>query len=253
MARFGGSIVREVGGHDNNEAGRVRLAAPDGLAGFLIIPALATFQRANPQIHLALDCGLWPESPVEGETDLSLEFTDTCAADVVSIPLATLHYGYYASQEYLDLYGTPRTLTEVAEHRMVHHTSHKEQSRTWHPKFSFVTGLAGMHLVSNSSAATLMAIKHGVGLGILPTFMANLEPELVLLDLDPMAHPVMFLRHHAAAERQGRVKRVKEWLIDLFDPTDQPWYREEYIHPRDFHRSRPGPNPGKAAAALRRR
>src|SRR6185436_10582898 len=125
MARFGGSIVREVAGRDQNDAGRVRLAAPDGLASYVLMPALAAFQRTNPQIQLAVDCGLWRDSPLEGETELSLEMTESMPADVVSAPIATLHYAYFASREYLELYGTPRNLIEVAEHRMVHHTSHK--------------------------------------------------------------------------------------------------------------------------------
>jgi hypothetical protein len=30
------------------------------------------------------------------------------------------------------------------------------------------------------------------------------------------------------------VKLVKEWLQEVFDPAEQPWFREEFIHPDDF-------------------
>jgi hypothetical protein len=73
-------------------------------------------------------------------------------------------------------------------------------------------------------------------MGVLPTYVATFEPELVMLDLEPMAHPVLFLRHEPVALRQSRVQRVKEWLQKVFDPTHQPWYREEFIHPREFDR-----------------
>jgi DNA-binding transcriptional LysR family regulator len=119
---------------------------------------------------------------------------------------------------------------------MVWHTSHREQTHTWNPKLAAVYTLAATHLLSNSSAATLTAIKEGVGLGVLPTCVATFEPELVMLDLEPMAHPVIFLRHEPVALRQSRVQRVKEWLEQVFDPTNQPWYREEFIHPREFDR-----------------
>src|SRR5205814_9741861 len=38
MARFGGSIVRDVAGSDREDAGRVGLAATDGMAGFVLMP-----------------------------------------------------------------------------------------------------------------------------------------------------------------------------------------------------------------------
>jgi hypothetical protein len=27
---------------------------------------------------------------------------------------------------------------------------------------------------------------------------------------------------------------VIDWLKDVFDPRAKPWYREEFIHPREF-------------------
>ena len=236
MARLGGIIVREVAGRDRSESGRVRIAAPDGLAGFILMPQLAAFQRSHPEIQLTVDCGLWADSPIGGSPDLSLEFSGSAPQGVVSTPLATLHYAYFASRAYLQLYGAPKTAAEITQHRMVHHTSHREQPHTWNPKLAAVNALAGKHLISNSSAATLMAIKADVGLGILPTYVATFEPDLVMIDLEEMAHPVLFLRHEPVAVRQSRVARVKEWLTQVFDPTNQPWYRDEFIHPNEFDR-----------------
>jgi DNA-binding transcriptional LysR family regulator len=236
MARYGDSIVRSVGGSDKSFAGRVRIEAPDGIAGFVLMPQVATFQMANPEIDLSVDCGLWRESPLEGETDLTLTVTETGPPDVVTIPIATLHYVIFASREYLRLYGAPTSLKEVANHRWVRHPSHREQQSTWHPKAAAIYELAGHQMTSNSSAATLMAIKHGAGLGGMPTCVLEFEPDLVMLDLEPMAHPRLYLRYRQAAENQGRVKRVKDWIVSVFDPATKPWFREEFIHPRDFGR-----------------
>ena len=236
MARLGGIIVREVAGRDRAESGRVRLAAPDGLASFVLMPRLAAFQRAHPDIQMAVDCGLWADSPIGGSPDVSIEFSTNPPQGVVTTPLATVHYAFFASRAYLQLYGAPRTPADITKHRTVRHTSHREQTHTWNPQLSAVYTLAGTHLLSNSSAATLTAIKEGVGLGVLPTCVATFEPDLVMLDLEPMAHPVLFLRHEPVALRQSRVQRVKEWLQEVFDPTHQPWYRDEFIHPREFER-----------------
>jgi len=235
MARFGHSIVKSVGGKDDAFTGRVRLAAPDGLASYVLMPALADFQMANPGITVSVDCGLWPDSPLEGEVDLTLSLSESTPGDCLSMPIATLHYALFASKEYLKLYGAPRSLAEAADHRWVRHASQGVQPNTWHPKAFAVGELAGQHLVSNSSAATFQAVRHGAGIASLPTYALTIDPELEMLDFEPVAHPVLYLRHRPAAERQGRIKRVKEWLLSLFDPTEQPWFRDEFIHPRDFH------------------
>jgi DNA-binding transcriptional LysR family regulator len=251
MARLGHSIVRQVGDRDRIDAGRVRLAAPDGLASYILMPLLGEFLRTNPKIELTLDCGLWPQSPMAGEIDLSLDFSAEGPADWVSTPIARVHYVHYASQDYLDTYGWPKTMAEVAQHRMVRHAAYKEQTSTWNRKAEAARDLAVNHLLTNSSAALIMAVASGAGIGSMPTAVESLGLNLVMLNLEPAAHPVVWLRHHPAATRQGRVQRVKEWVTRAFDATHQPWFRDEYIHPRDFDRevgrSHTGPERAKRA------
>jgi len=236
MARLGGAIVREVAGQDNSSAGRVRLTAPDGISGFVLAPQFPKFQMNNPQVELQIDCGSWSGGMLEAEPDIVLDLYETAPPDVVSTPIATLHYACFASREYLDLYGTPKSLAEVAQHRTVRHITQQEQKSTWNPRTLAMAELADSHFVSNSSAATYMAIRSGAGVGALPTYVVNLAPELVMLDIEPLTHHTLFLRHRPALEHQRRVKLVKDWLLNVFDATDQPWFREEYIHPADFHR-----------------
>jgi DNA-binding transcriptional LysR family regulator len=236
MARLGGAIVREVGGQDNSSTGRVRLAAPDGISGFVLAPQFPKFQMNHPQVELQIECGAWSGSMLESEPDLILDLYETASPDLVSTPVATLHYACFASRDYLDLYGAPKTLVEVAQHRTVRHIAQLEQKSTWHPKTSAIVELAESHFVSNSSAATYMAVRSGAGVGALPTYVVALAPELVMLDIEPLTHPVLYLRHRPALEHQRRVKLVKDWLLNVFDATHQPWFREEYIHPADFHR-----------------
>ena len=235
MAKLGGSIVRDVAGRDRHDAGRVRVASPDGMASFFLAPYLPEFQRANPEIELSLDCGLWPDAPLSGEIDLSIDFSETSSQDVVSTPIAKLHYCLYASRDYLNTYGAPKSLAELAQHRTVRHSAYREQRGSWHPKAEAAGQLAGTHVITNSSAALVLAIQHGGGIGSLPTAMELHDLNLVMLeDIEPLAHPVLWLRHHPAATRQGRVQRVKEWIQRTFDGADKPWFREDFIHPRDF-------------------
>jgi len=262
MARYGGSIMREIAGHDDSHAGRVRLAAPDGIAGYLLAPRLAKFQMSNPHVQLSIDCGLWIGSMLEAEPDLYLEMTEAYSPDLVSMPIATMHYAAFASRDYLDLYGTPKTMAELTEHRTIRHTSHREQKSTWNPKAAAIGQLAQNHFISNSSAATFQAVRAGAGIASLPTYVTTIAPELVMLELGAWGHPVLFLRHHGSIDQKRRVKLVKDWLLEVFDPAEQPWFRQEFIHPNDFARyarsprkqtpaARAASQPGGGAAPVR--
>jgi len=165
MARVGGMILRNVAGDDNSNVGRVRLSAHDGISAFVLTQHLPKFQMANPNVQLYIDCGLWTGPLMEDEPDLFLEMADAASTDLASTPVARLHYALFASRQYLDLYGAPRKLNELASHRTVRHTSHSVQRDTWHPKAAAISMLAETHFVSNSSAATFQAIRAGAGIG----------------------------------------------------------------------------------------
>lgn len=241
MARLGGSIVREVAGSDKNNVGRVILAAPDGMATYILMPALADFQAANPEIDLVLDCGMYPGSLTSGDVDLSLEFVEESSTDRATTPIAHLHYALYASRDYLNTYGAPKNLTDVANHRIVRHSAFREQKSTWNQKAQAMGKLAGVNLVTNSSAVMVEAVRSGAGVGSLPTAIYAVDQSVVMLDLDPVAHPTLWLRHHPAVVRHGRVQRVKEWLQRTFDPARRPWFRQEFVHPSEFPKYAPAP------------
>ena len=249
MARLGGAIMRDVAGHDASHAGRVRLSSPDGIAGFLLASRLPGFQVANPHVHLTIDCGLSTGGP-ESEPDLSLDFAEAARAEVVSTPIATLHHAAFASRSYLDLYGTPKTMAEVAQHRFVRFTGQHVQRSLFNPQASAVATLAGSHFVSNSSAVTFQAVRAGGGIGVLPTYVVTIAPELVMLDVEPFSHMTVFLRHRPMVERHRRVKLVKDWLGEVFDSKEQPWFRNEFIHPDEFGRYSP---PKREAGAPQRK
>ncbi len=159
------------------------------MAGFVIAPALPDFLRANPKITISLDCGFWPDSPLSSEVDIALQFDPVSNPDVQATPVATFHYGLYAARSYIDLYGAPTTPAQCADHRYVHHPAQKRQKDKWGPKTEAFQMLANVSFESNSSAATLMAIKNGAGIGALPTAIHAVDPDLVMLDLPPSPRP----------------------------------------------------------------
>ncbi len=214
--------------------GRVRLAAPDGLAGFFLPPHLAEFTRANPKIDLVIDGGLWPDRPLTGEVDLTLTFAEPKNPDMVAIPLAYFHYRLFASPEYLSLYKAPTSLEQMALHSYVHHVAQDHNREAWTPRHAAFQEILQKRIVTNSSAVSFAAIQKGVGIGPLPTAILSIDPSLVMLDVPASETVRLWLTRHRDVGGSARIRTVINWLREMFDTRTQPWYRAEFVHPREF-------------------
>lgn len=234
MERSAQAIERLALGQDKRDEGRVRLSAPDGLAAFWLAPRLAEFHRENPKIAISLDAGLWPSDAVRPEIDVGLQFEEDKQLDHVVTRIATYHYGLFASPEYIDLYGAPRTLAEATEHRAIYHTAQTRQQQNWDSKTAALKALWPIQIETNSSAAVMVAARAGAGIAALPTAALVYAPELVMLSEAPLAALTLYLVHHADAQKTERLRRVTAWLKKIFDNSENPWFREEFVPPAEF-------------------
>ena len=233
MHRASVDIERLTLGDAATEAGDVSISVPEGVGGYYIAPDLADFLRENPLIRIALDCGFYPQSPVDRHVDLSISVGEAPSeADIVATPLATLHYSLFASREYLETYGAPTRLDAAAGHRFVSHVAQNPEGTGTKTEAFFA--LTGPALAVNSSTAMLHALERGAGIGVMPTAILAVAPNLVMLDVPPLAASTLGISHHRDALKSPRVARVAAWLASLFDARAKPWFRPEFVHPSEF-------------------
>jgi DNA-binding transcriptional LysR family regulator len=237
MERSAAAVERLVAGEDKKDEGRVIVAAPDGLASYILMPELARFFREHPDISMGVDCGLWTDAEVGASIDVSLQFDEVNNQDVVSTPLAYYHYCLYSSQSYLDLYGVPTSLGAVAERRYLHHVAQTRQQDNWAIKLGALQGLATVGMATNSSSAIVESVRHGAGIALLPTAVSSFAPELVMLDLPPLARLELRMCVHRDLVGAARIRRVTDWLREVFDTKTKPWFRAEFVHPSAFPRA----------------
>ncbi len=234
MERVAEQLEQEISDNEQSPEGRVKIAAPDGVAGIFLTPSLADFVRANPKIDLAIDCQLWSDRPLRARSDVTLTFQEPKHPEAVATPLAHFHYALFASQEYLDLYGAPTTTAEVLAHPYVHHVGQAHHPENWAPKLQGILDLVRKRIETNCSAVSFSAIKNGSGIGSMPTAILAIDPSLVMIDRFDYPSIRLWMVHHRVAGRSARVRRVLDWLKELFDARTKPWYRAEFVHPREF-------------------
>ena len=250
MDRMAEALELEIGDTETLPEGRVRLAAPDGVAGYFISPHQTEFLRAHPGIDLSIDCGLWPDRPLDGEADLALTFSEPTQPDAVAQPIAHVHYALFASREYVSLYGAPKTIEDMLHHPYIHHSAQTHQKELWGERVQAWQTLTHKRIETNSSSVVVQAVLNGVGIGAMPTAIASVEPDLVMLDVLQVGPAKLWLVHHRDAVRPARVRLVKDWLKAIFDPKTRPWYRAEFVHPNEFGVQ--GVRPAPAARGVRK-
>ncbi|MCJ2089188.1 LysR family transcriptional regulator [Methylobacterium sp. E-005] len=218
-----------------SETGEVRIAVTEGLGAFWLAPRLVEFQRANPRLTVDLRCAMESADVLRLEADIAIQLTRPTSPDLRMVKLGRIHLLPYAAREYEETYGIPASPEELTRHRIVVQASGQtirldEYSRGI-PGFPATVPIA---LKINVSSAYYWAIAKGAGIGLLPTYASAIGARVVPVDNLGRYSLDIWLTYHPDVERIERVRRTIDWVRAAFDPRRYPWFRDEFIHPRDL-------------------
>jgi DNA-binding transcriptional LysR family regulator len=224
----------------SNEAlhGEVKLSVTEGLGTFWLAPRLVEFQRAHPQILVDMRCAMHPADVLRAETDLAVQITPPQVDNLKVVKLGRIHAIPFASQEYLDKFGTPATREELLRHRICLQIADRITTvENFQRLFPGAPEVGSISVKSNVSSAHYWFIARGAGIGMLPTYAPAVGARVVPLDIAGVyiAHDIL-LTFHPDASRVSRVRRLIDFLKEAFSPHRYPWFRDEFIHPRDLPR-----------------
>jgi DNA-binding transcriptional LysR family regulator len=218
-------------------AGEVKLGVTEGLGTFWLAPRLAEFRVDHPNLLVDLRCAMHPVDMLRLEADAAVQLIRPAEADLKIVKLGRLHVVPYAASSYVETYGVPNNLEDLSKHRLVLLIA--EPSAAHELYASVLGGRPQADLVSlrtDSSSAHALAVGSGAGIGWLATYASAIAEGLVPIDLEARSMYDIWLTYHPDVARIPRVRHVIDWVIDSFDSRRFPWFRDEFIHPREFAR-----------------
>lgn len=216
-------------------SGEVKLAVTEGLGTFWVAPRLIEFQRAHPKLLVDLSCAMRSADVLRLEADAAVQLTKPTNPDLKLVKLGRLHTMPFAGQSYIDTYGLPTTFQEGLNHRIVLQVADQTATQEIYDRlFAGKPQLGFVAMRTNVSSAHVWAVAKGAGIGVLPTYVHALAAKVVPVDVGPRFQFDIWLTYHPDAGRIPRVRRMIDWLIDSFDPKQFPWFRDEFIHPREL-------------------
>jgi DNA-binding transcriptional LysR family regulator len=221
-------LLRSAG---NALSGEIRVAVTEGLGTFWLAPRMVEFQRSFPNILIDLHCTMRNADVSRHEADIAIQLSRPEVPDVIAAKLGRLHLMLFASEQYLQTYGTPSNVEELVKHRLVIQPA-DEATANLFPGYS-ERDLVVMK--TNVSSANYWAVANGAGIGVFPTYALALGGKMIPLDLDARWSFDIWLSYHPGSGRIPKVRNMIDWLMEAFNSAKYPWFGDDFIHPRELN------------------
>lgn len=200
------ALDRDLLGADLRLSGRLRVTCSETLAYALLTPCVARFREVHPGITLELAIDNRVLSLSRREADIALRVSRPREPDLHGRKLADLGWS---------IYGAPEV---VARHQpLLHDGLHGAPLVGWEEAVAGVNAAdwltrnapeSSIVYRTNSVVNQMIAVREGVGLGVLPCFLGDAEPGLVRAipgRLDEIARELWIVTH-ADLRRTARVR-----------------------------------------------
>jgi DNA-binding transcriptional LysR family regulator len=200
------AVTRRLAGQAPAPAGEVRLATSDGLLAGLLMPALVAFRQSYPAIRLDIVTGNAALNLSRRDADIALRATDTPPDTLVGRRLARIAWALYGAAG-------------------LAHPAEPADSAQW---VCLGDNLSGLKVVRFAQAMVApgrlaarfdtvlglaQAVAAGIGVGHLPCFIGDAQPELVRLAAPDPAHAAdLWLLTHPDLRHTPRIRAVLDEL-----------------------------------------
>ena len=206
--RFGAA----AGAQSRDAGGTVSLTAMEIFAVTVLPPILRDLRAAYPGIHIHLDTADQQRDLSTGAADIAIRSSkQPTGAGLVGRRIADNPWTVYCSRDYADRHGIPRTREELAAHGFI-----GGGGGVWEPYLAWLR----QHRLEDSvvmkydtGTGLLAGVRAGMGLTILPAFLADREPDLIRC-IPPRSEDTtgLWLLTHERLRHVPRVRIVLDFL-----------------------------------------
>jgi DNA-binding transcriptional LysR family regulator len=206
------AFERGASGLSPGVSGMVRLATSDNLASDLVIPALPRFVARHPQLRLEIVTTTATVELGRRDADLALRVVRPSHGNLKARRLGEMTHGVYGHRDYLARHPA-RDADPLAGRAVVAW----DEAHAHLPAAQWLARRApDAHVVLTASTlrAQIAAVRAGLGLAVLPDFLAT-DPDFVrVLAPDEVFSDGVWLVMHADLAASARVRAVADFLAE---------------------------------------
>lgn len=209
-----GRLESKISGRDLTPVGTVRLATAVTLASYLIVPALPRFKARFPDITLELITGVSTVSVIRHDADIALRLIRPEQNSLKIRKAAVIPSAVFGSESYIRDHPAPAS-RPFSDREFI----------TWDKSFGHLPSARWLNdnvpdtasaLTTTSLVTQISAVKAGLGLAVLPCFIAAQNRDLVeVIPTQQVFSEDLWLVSHPDLVTSSRVRAVADFLVSL--------------------------------------
>lgn len=212
-----------------SQRGVVRLSTLEGFGNFFLSDRLGTFANSYPNISLELVAIQQIMSLSRKEADIAVALAAPKAGPYHSEVLTPYTLHVYGARSYLAMHPPIRSRNDLGSHRFVGYI----EDMIFTPGLDYLgeiqPGLRA-HFQSSSILTQLKAARQGLGLCVLPHFMARDEPNLeIVLPEEIELKRTYWMICHRDLIGVPRVRAVRDFLFEAVSESRSCFLRERSV------------------------
>lgn len=158
-------------------SGLLKISAPIDLYHHILAAHMGDYVAQYPDVNLDINVTQQKINTIQDGINIALRVGSIMNDNVVAKPLFTMDFGIFATQEYLDKYGTPNNPNDLYHHHIIGQSLSLPwtfQKGVQQIKINPISKIAG-----NDFLLIEQMLDKGIGVGLLPLFISNKHPNLV--------------------------------------------------------------------------
>ena len=200
--------------------GPLKITTTVGFGSVWLTPRIKEFMDLYPEIDVTITLDYDDHNLAMREADVAIRLTPPRQSDLVQRHLMNIHYKVYASPEYLQEHGMPKTPEELDNHNLVTFGDEVGDQTDLLPALNFLQGAGAKGkrrkpvLQVNNIYGIYRAVRSGVGIGALPDYFIEGSVNLVhiLPELQSPQTEVYFV-YPEELRQSARIAVFRDFLV----------------------------------------
>jgi DNA-binding transcriptional LysR family regulator len=194
--------------------GDLRVTTTTGFGTLWLAPRLPKLYAKHPDLRVDL---MLEERVLDlpmREADVAIRMKEPSQADLIRKKLMTVKMCLFASSQYLKENGTPTSLDDLKDHRLIcQNTDSAQVGASVSLVQELLTHEVSSMLTVNNYFGVLQGVLHNLGIGVLPDYLANDFPDLmrVLPEIESTDIPV-FLAYPEELRHSQRISAFRDFV-----------------------------------------
>ncbi len=196
--------------------GELRVTTTVGFGTLWLAPRLPQLYNKYPELKIDLILEERVMDLPMREADVAIRMKEPSQADLIRKKLMSVRMQLYASQTYLEANGTPASLEELGQHRLISQNAHSAQVSAGALLVREIMSYdVGSFLTVNNYFGVLQGVIHDLGIGLLPDYLAEDFPQLVrvLPEVESNEVPV-FLAYPEELRHSKRIEAFRDFVTE---------------------------------------